>query len=101
MEHIIQFGVTIDDDKIEKMVMEKASHQCMKRINDSIIEFTNRSCYRDSELKKIFKEEVKKVVDDNKGYIVEEVIKEVSKNMMKTKAFLEAKQKIIDELEVE
>ena len=101
MEHIIQFGVTIDDDKIEKMVMEKASHKCMKQINDSIREFTNGSCYRDSELKKIFKEEVKKVVDDNKGYIVEEVIKEVSKNMMKTKAFLEAKQKIIDELEVE
>ena len=44
---------------------------------------------------------MKKVVDDNTGYIVEEVIKEVSKNMMKTKAFLEAKQKIIDELEVE
>lgn len=100
MEHLIQFGVTIDDDKIEQMVMKKATEEVMKQINDSIKEITKSPYYRsgDSELKNIFREEVRNVVNENKDKIIEEVIKQVSKNLMQTKKFIEAKEKILNSL---
>ena len=33
MEHIVQFGVTIDDEKIEKLLVENAERECKKTRN--------------------------------------------------------------------
>ena len=101
MEHIIQFGVTIDDDKIEKMVTEKASQMVLKNISDATGEFTRSTYYSNSKLSELFKEEVKKVVEENKDMIIESVITNVTTNMMKTKAIIAAKEKIINSVEVE
>lgn len=98
MEHIVQFGVTIDDDKIEKMIMEQASRECLKRIKDSTCEFTKDSYYSGSKLQEMFKEEVKKVVSENKEEIIALVVKQVSANLMKTKDMLAAKTRLVDSL---
>lgn len=39
MEHILQFGVTIDDDAIQKHAMQKASQAITKDIRDVIFNF--------------------------------------------------------------
>lgn len=96
MEHIIQFGVSIDDDKIEKMVMQKAADELMKQIKNETSEFAKEDWVHQSKLKNLFKEEVKDVIERNKETIIEKVIKEIVTNMMKTKAIVEAKQRIVD-----
>lgn len=98
MEHIVQFGVTIDDDKIEKMIMDQASRECLKSINDSVSKFTKDSYYSDSRLSAMFKDEVKKVVAENKDQIISEVVKQVSTNLMKTKDMIAAKARLVDVL---
>lgn len=99
MEHIVQFGVTIDDDKIENMIMEQASRECLKSVKDSMNEFTKQSYYSDSsKLETMFKDEVKKIVSENKDLIISEVVKQVSTNLMKTKDMIAAKARLVDSL---
>lgn len=98
MEHIIQFGVTIDDDKIEQMVLNKASSECLAQVSKATKNFCKDDYYGDSQLKEMFKEEVKKVIDDNKEKIIEQAVKYVTANLMKTKAIAEAKIKLADSL---
>lgn len=99
MEHIVQFGISIDDTKIEEMVMNKASAECLSQVKASVKEFTKYDYYSDSELKKMFREEVKKVVAENKEDIIEQIVKQVSTNLMKTKDIISAKAKLVSDLE--
>lgn len=89
MEHIIQFGITIDDDAIQKRIIEQATIKVENTVMDSVLLFT-RSTWNKSKLETMFLEEVKNVVQDNKEKIIEESIKYVSQNMMKTKIVKEA-----------
>lgn len=98
MEHIVQFGISIDDTKIEEMVMKQASNECLSQINASVKEFTKYDYYHDSKLKEMFREEVKKVVAENKEDIIEQVVKQVSANLMKTKDIISAKAKLVSDL---
>ena len=36
MEHILQFGVSIDDDYIEKAVIKSATEACTKELREKI-----------------------------------------------------------------
>lgn len=98
MEHIVQFGVTLDDEKIEKMVMSKASDECLAQIRKATSNFCKDDYYGDSQLKEMFKEEVKRVILDNKEEIIGQVIKQVSANLLKTKEVVAAKAKLVDSL---
>lgn len=98
MEHIVQFGVTLDDDKIEKMVMSKASDECLAQIRKATSNFCKDNYYGDSQLKEMFREEVKKVIADNKEIIIEQVVRQVSANLMKTKEVVAAKAELLDSL---
>lgn len=98
MEHIVQFGVTIDDDKIEKMIIDQASRECLNNVKNSMKAFTDYSYYSDSKLSTMFKDEVKKVVAENKDKIISEVVKQVSSNLMKTKDMIAAKARLVDAL---
>lgn len=97
MEHIVQFGITIDDDKIEKMLVENASKECMKQIEKSTSEYTQTSYWdNDCKLKRMFAEEVKKVVTENKDKIIDGIIREGAKNILKTKAYKDAFANAVD-----
>lgn len=98
MEHIVQFGVTIDDDKIEKMIMDQASRECLNNIKNSMKTFTESSYYSPSKLQTMFKDEVKKIVAENKDQIISEVVKQVATNLMKTKDMIAAKARLVDAL---
>lgn len=87
MEHILQFGVTIDDDAIQRSVIASAT----QRIIDAVERDTKRGYYgQEPYLYDLMKEEVKRVVDDNKEEIINKATKELAKNMSKTKAVREA-----------
>lgn len=97
MEHIVQFGITIDDDKIEKMLIENASKECMKQIEKATSEYVQTSYWdNDCKLKRMFAEEVKKVVAENKDKIIDGIICEGAKNILKTKAYKEAFANVVD-----
>lgn len=98
MEHIVQFGVTVDDTKIEQMIMEQASKECLKQIESAMKDFTRTSYYDSSKLYKMFSAEVKRVVEENKAAIIDKATQQVATNLMKTKAITEAKARLVDSI---
>jgi len=92
MEHILQFGVSIDDNAIKKICEEKAAEQ----ITQEIMDFSKEKSYygeygRSSEqLKALFAVAIDKYIKEHAEEITKEAIKEVAKNMMKTKVVKES-----------
>ena len=93
MEHIVQFAVGIDDDRIQKLMEEAAA----KQIIDEIKEFSHGKTYygnnlnnEPKNLREIFKEEIAQYVKEHADEIISMVVTELSKNMMKTKKVKEA-----------
>lgn len=95
MEHILQFGVNIDDEAIISCIKERATQQAIYRIQDEISKYTRGY---ESKLDKIFREEVKKLIDSNKDEIIEKSIDQLAFNLTKTKAVKEAVNNLIGEI---
>lgn len=94
MEHILQFAVSIDEDRIVKAAEEQATKRVVEEIKQKTDLFA-REKWGDSELKRIFKEEVQRVVDENKDYIMAEAVDTVAKSLARTKAVKEKLNEVI------
>lgn len=86
MEHIVQFGVTIDDSQIESMVAKQASEQVLNDIKKEIESFTKGSYYNDSQFELICKDMIKNYMDEHMSEIIDKLIIEMAKNAMRRKA---------------
>lgn len=86
MEHILQFGVTIDDDAIQKHAMQKASEQVVKDVHDQL--FYSRYGSPNG-----FKPEVagmvKSVLEESKDEIIRLAAHEVAETMKRSKKYKE------------
>lgn len=92
MEHIIQFGVTIDEQKIIDHATHSASEKIYNRVSKEINNYTNSWC--ETRLEQMFKKEIKIVIDLHKEEIIENATKLLAANMVKTKAVKEMIQKM-------
>lgn len=93
MEHIVQFGITIDDNAIQNEIIRQAA----KRVADKVDSITHRGYDGDSVLSKMAKTEIKKLIEDNKEEIINRAVKDLSANLTRTKAVREAVQKVVGE----
>lgn len=94
MEHILQFGVTIDDDAIQKHVMQNASQAITKDIRDVIFNFRYGS---PDGLSSEVAEMVKSVLEENKDEIIRLAAHEVAETMKRSKKYKEI-MKAIEEI---
>ena len=97
-EHIVQFAVGIDDEHIQKIMEESAAKQIMddiKEFSHGKQYYSNRLNDEPKNLQEIFQEEIAKYVKEHVDEIMDKVIVEVSKNMMKTKKVKEAIEEIV------
>lgn len=95
MEHIIQFGVTVDDDKIEKLITEQASKALIEQVEN----FNKRSYYEDGNLDRMFREEVKRFIDYNKDILMDKAVKKVVDDIKHSRKYQEALKTCIAEME--
>jgi len=98
MEHIVQFAVSVDDDRIQKIMEESAA----KQVADDIKLLSHGMGYsrmntEPEKLKALFSDEIAKYVKENADEIVKLVVAEVSKNMMRSKKIKEAIDSITEE----
>lgn len=99
MEHIIQIGVSVDDKAIEDRVIKAATDEVLDRVKHTA--GSNSSWNSNHYIKDLMKEEVKRLVDENKTEIIDYAIKELAKNMVKTKAVKEAIAKAVEDFQEE
>lgn len=95
MEHIIQFGVSIDEQKIIDTVINKASGEIVAKVQREINNYGGS--WEHSKLSSLFREEIKKVVADNKDKIIADATQILANNLTKVKAVREATSKIIED----
>lgn len=96
MEHIVQFAVNIDDNNIRKIMEESAAKQIAEEIKNAAHGhmYGSRLYDEPENVKKYFKEEVANYVKEHADVIIEKVVTEVARNMMKTKKFKEATEEL-------
>ena len=86
MEHIVQFGVTIDDNAIADRIAQRVANEVKSDIKERV---ENIIGWDSHGLKDIMREEVKRQIDDNFDEILKQVIDIVSSNVMRKKAIRE------------
>lgn len=93
MEHIIQMAISVEDEKIVKEVEETAEKQIIQtladRVEDVISEkhgwYGNQK--RDyAPLKNMVSEQITKILDDNKDFILAEASKILAEKLSRSKA---------------
>lgn len=86
MEHIVQFGVTIDDDAIQKYVMQNASQAITNDIRENLFYF--RYGHPDG-FKSEIADMVKSVLEESKDEIIRLAAHEVAETMKRSKKYKE------------
>lgn len=96
MEHIIQFGVTIDDEVIKEHIEEKAREQIIKEVKAEIKKelFVGTGWNRDLSYK--VQELIKETVRECQDQIIEKATTELVDTMKRSKKYREALAKIVE-----
>ena len=93
MEHIIQMAISVEDEKIVKRVEETAENQIIQtltnRVEDVISE--KRGWYGKTErdytpLKNMVQDQVEKILNENKDFILSEASKILADKLVRSKA---------------
>ena len=92
MEHIVQFGVTIDDEKIEQEVTAQAS----RKVLEAVLDFTHSSWNEESKLELVCKKAIKEYMNDHMDEVIDKLVTEMAKAALKRKAIKSAVDKELD-----
>ena len=100
MEHIVQFGIGIDDEAIRKIIMEKAEKSILNDLKKDIRSEIIREIFvcdsdwygreRKINLQDWVKDLVEKTLKDNKDQIIKMASEKLADKMSRTKAVKEA-----------
>lgn len=83
MEHIVQIGVSVDDDRIEKAVVESATKAITKEMRERIFSYYGSSLTGTAE------EIVENCIKEWKPEIIEKAAELVAESMKRSKAYRE------------
>lgn len=103
MEHIIQMAISVEDEKIVKKVEETAESQIIQMLTEKVenVISEKRGWYGKSErdytpLKNMVSEQIAKVLEENKDFILSEASKILADKLARSKAGKEIIQNLRD-----
>ena len=105
MEHILQFGVNIDDDAIVKAVTEKAEREVIGDIKNRVNQNIDNSMYDrgywvgDKDLKPWVKDEFVKFLESHKDEIISIACDKLADKLSRTKRVKDAVGDVIKEFD--
>lgn len=83
MEHIVQIGVSVDDDRIEKAVVESATKAITKEMREHIFSYYGGGLTGTAE------EIVQNCINEWKPEIIEKAAEQVAESIKRSKAYRE------------
>ena len=86
MEHIVQFGICVDDEKIKETISKNVEKAVIGKISKEIMEevFSNTG-YGNTSIRPWVYDLVGDIVDNNKDKIIEIAVQGLIKSMARTK----------------
>ena len=90
MEHIVQFAISIDDERIKKSIEANVEKEVIKKIEDEIFQsITNRTYYnnyhKEEAIKELVKKQIAKFLEENKDLILENASKILAEKLARSK----------------
>ena len=92
MEHIIQFGVTIDDDKIQKQAVEMAANSLAREFKEKL--WTGGYCYTFTPQAASL---IEGVIEKYKDQIIDKASEMLYESMKRSKKVKEAIGRVVDD----
>lgn len=96
MEHIVQFGITIDDEVIKQNIEKSARDQIIKEVKKEIKEQLFESRGWDRGLSYEVKELIKETVRECQDQIIKDATEQLIEIMKRSKKYKEALAKIVE-----
>lgn len=96
MEHILQFGINIDDDAIIKAVENRVTDEAKTEIKQSVKDKLFNTW---GDLTYTTREIIKEVLDEYKEEIISRASEDVANSMKRSKKYKEALASIVEEME--
>ena len=96
MEHIIQFGITIDDNAIKQRVEAQALDQVVSKFTSEMKANLPKK-YGDIDWSRVAYDAVSDFIDENKAEIIEEMKAALIEKVTRTKAYREAVGEVLKE----
>lgn len=91
MEHIVQFGISIDDEAIKKKVEDGLYNDIYKHfVKDATSALNLDGYWKKDSYKELVSEAVKQLVEENRDEIIKTAITELVDKTSRSKAFKEA-----------
>lgn len=98
MEHLVQFTISVDDEKIKqtiennvmKQVVNKLSEECLSEIADKDSNYTYKT-------RQLVNDNIQRFFEQNKDLIIFETSNKLAEKLVKTKAVREAVEKLLGE----
>lgn len=94
MEHIVQFGVTVDDEMIKNLIVRKASETVINEVKREL--GVNDRYYSDNVVNKMVSNEVQNQFNLHKEEIIEATAKVLTEKLIKTKLVKERVSNVLD-----
>lgn len=104
MEHILQFGINIDDEKIKSTVMAKVDKVVHEIVKEDVIEAITGNRHNgdytySQSLRELVNNTMERFYEDNKQAIIDLAADRLTEKMARTKAAKEAVERVLKEME--
>lgn len=90
MEHIVQFGVTIDDEAIKERIIENVSGKVWNQVYSDYFSWSRKS--------EIVSVAVDKFIKEHKDEVIEDAVKRVAESIAKSAACRESYKEMLKRL---
>lgn len=92
--------IGVDEKRIAEEIQNDVEQQVVKTITKEVKNkmFSKNNYYQENPIDTMIKNEIKRIVEDNKDYIVENASKLLCEKLSRTKAVREAVQNVIDKI---
>lgn len=96
MEHIVQFGINLDDNAIIEAITRQSAEEVKKSLNNMSYGYSGDSL--EELVKNEAKRQIQMFVRENEKTIIESAVKEIASRIIKTKVFRESAKDLADKI---
>ena len=97
MEHIVTFTVSLDDDRIEELVLKSAVKEITKDLTKKVEKIIyKRDTWSGDDLSQVVCDEIKNFMEVNREDIIDRAAAKLAESLKRTKAVKEKVEQVLD-----
>ena len=100
MEHLVSFTVSLDDNRIEELVLKSAAKEITKDLTSRVEKIIyNRNYYDGNDLSRVVCDEIKNFMEVNREDIIDRAAAKLADSLKRTKAVKDKISEVLADVE--